>query len=76
MLTNLEIAHALQHLRPGAQWNIRGEEIEWLDKVQTQPTNREIAAACRSCNPEKESFRLLTSEQKISYLAKRLGLED
>jgi uncharacterized small protein (DUF1192 family) len=37
-------ANALQSLRPGAEWVLRGDELEWLDQNQTQPTNAEIAA--------------------------------
>jgi hypothetical protein len=35
---------ALQSLRPGAQWVLRGDDLEWPDQNQTQPTNAEIAA--------------------------------
>jgi hypothetical protein len=35
---------AIQSLRPNAQWVIRGDELEWLDTNQTQPTEAEIAA--------------------------------
>lgn len=35
---------ALLSLRPGAQWVLRGDEIEWLDEVQTRPADAEIAA--------------------------------
>lgn len=35
---------ALLSLRPGAQWVLRGDEIEWLDEAQTRPTDAEIAA--------------------------------
>jgi len=35
---------ALQSLRPGAEWVLRGDELEWLDANQTQPTDAEIAA--------------------------------
>lgn len=35
---------ALLSLRPGAQWVLRGDELEWLDTEQTQPTDAEIAA--------------------------------
>ena len=35
---------ALQALTPAAQWVLRGDELEWLDEVQTQPTDSEIAA--------------------------------
>ena len=34
--------NALQSLRPGAQWVLRGDDLEWLDTAQTQPTETEI----------------------------------
>lgn len=38
----IDKAIALQSLRKGAEWVIRGDKLEWLDKVQTQPTEEEI----------------------------------
>jgi hypothetical protein len=35
---------ALESLRPGAAWVVRGDEVEWLDTEQTEPTEAEIAA--------------------------------
>ena len=40
----MNIADALLSLRPGAEWVVRGTEIEWLDSKQTQPTDAEIQA--------------------------------
>lgn len=43
----ISISQALFSLRPGAEWVLRGNEyagLEWLDKVQTQPTEAEINA--------------------------------
>ncbi len=37
-------ANALTSLRPGAQWVLRGDDLEWLDTEQTQPTEAEINA--------------------------------
>ena len=37
-------ADALVSLRPNAQWAMRGDELEWLDTEQTQPTDAEIDA--------------------------------
>lgn len=40
-----DIPAALQTLRPGAQWVLRGDEysgLEWLDQAQTCPTEAEI----------------------------------
>ena len=36
--------HALVSLRPGAQWVLRGDDLEWMDTEQTQPTDAEIDA--------------------------------
>lgn len=40
----MDKAQALQSLRPGAQWVLRGDELEWLDQEQTAPTAEEIDA--------------------------------
>jgi len=35
---------ALHSLTPNAEWVLRGEELEWLDSSQTEPTAAAIAA--------------------------------
>jgi len=35
---------ALQSLTPAAQWVLRGDELEWLDTEQTEPTAAALAA--------------------------------
>tara|TARA_B110000977_G_scaffold201483_1_gene296308 strand:+ start:2269 stop:2571 length:303 start_codon:yes stop_codon:yes gene_type:complete len=40
----MKIIDAIQSLRPSAQWVLRGDDLEWLDAVQTQPTEAEITA--------------------------------
>ena len=35
---------AIASLRPGAEWVLRGDDLEWLDQTQTEPTEAEIAA--------------------------------
>ena len=41
MITKIEALHSL---RPDAKWNLRGDELEWLDTNQTKPTDAEINA--------------------------------
>ena len=41
MITTID---ALQSLRPSAEWVLRGDELEWHDIVQTEPTQAEIDA--------------------------------
>lgn len=43
----MNIANAIQSLRPSAQWVLRGDSydgLEWLDTTQTQPTEAEVLA--------------------------------
>ena len=37
-------ANALSSLRPGTEWVLRGDDLEWLDQNQTQPSDAEITA--------------------------------
>ena len=36
--------NALLSLRPNAEWTLRGDDLEWLDQNQTEPTAAEIDA--------------------------------
>jgi SepF-like predicted cell division protein (DUF552 family) len=40
----ITISNALHSLRPNAKFAVRGDEIEWLDTEQTQPSKSEIDA--------------------------------
>lgn len=55
-------ANALTSLRPGAQWVLRGDDLEWLDTEQTQPTEAEITA---------EIARLQAAHEANEYQRKR-----
>ena len=55
-------ADALQSLRPGAQWVLRGDDLEWMDTEQTQPTEAEITA---------EVARLQAEHERTEYQRKR-----
>ena len=35
-------AHAVAALKPGAEWTMRGDELEWLDDKITKPTDAQI----------------------------------
>jgi len=35
---------AILSLRPGAEWVLRGDVLEWMDSNQTEPTEAEIQA--------------------------------
>jgi len=55
-------AKALQALRPKAQWVLHGDELEWLDTEQSEPTEAEITAKIAELEAA-EPMRLLRSER-------------
>ena len=48
-------ATAIQSLTPNAEWVLRGDELEWLDTEQTQPTDSEIQAEVTRLQAEYDS---------------------
>ena len=55
-------ATALQSLAPGAEWVLRGDELEWLSTDIPQPTDAEI---------EAEVARLIAEQPKKEVRAHR-----
>jgi len=47
--------NAIWSLRPNAEWVLRGDELEWLDTEQTQPTQAEIQAEITRLQAEYDS---------------------
>ena len=48
-------ADALQSLKPNAEWVLRGDELEWHDLVQTEPTQSEIDAELAKLQAEYDA---------------------
>ena len=68
-----KIPSALQELKPGATWNLRGEEysgLEWLDSSQTKPTETEINSKISELD-NAEPMKLLRQERD-----RRIALTD
>ena len=62
-----DITTALQALKPGAEWVIRGEDysgLEWLDSKQTQPTETEVNSKISELD-NAEAMRLLRVERDL-----------
>ena len=51
----MDKVQALHSLRPNAEWVLRGDELEWLDTEQTQPTEAEIQAEITRLQAEYDS---------------------
>ena len=66
-----DIAAALQALKPGAEWVLRGSEfsgLEWLDKKQTAPTEAQVTAQIKTMD-DAEAARLLRVERDAKLAA-------
>ena len=59
----IDTTTALHSLCPDAQWILRGNELEWLDQNQAQPTEEQIAA---------EIIRLQEEYDAKEYARKRV----
>ena len=60
-----DIPSALQALKPGAQWTLRGDEysgLEWLDSKQTKPTETEVNSKIAELD-SAEAMKLLREER-------------
>jgi hypothetical protein len=61
-------AQAIASLREGAEWVLRGDNLEWLDQTQTQPTETEIAAEVARLTA-LEPARIATKNRRNAYIA-------
>ena len=59
---------AILSLRPGAEWVLRGDDLEWLDTNQTQPTEAEITAEVARLTA-LEPARIATENRRSAYIA-------
>ena len=60
-------ANALHSLRPGSEWVLRGDDLEWLDTNQTQPTEAEITAEVARLTA-LEPARIATENRRSAYI--------
>jgi hypothetical protein len=59
--------NALHSLRPGSEWVLRGDDLEWLDTNQTQPTEAEITAEVARLTA-LEPARIATENRRSAYI--------
>jgi hypothetical protein len=62
MYRQYSTSDALISLRPGAEWVLRGDDLEWLDSVQTEPSQAEINAEVLAL-ADAEPMRALREER-------------
>lgn len=75
------VADGINIARPGAEWSLQGNTLNWLDTTQTKPTLAEIQAGVQTCQAtlaarltQKQQARLdvrnsaLTQAQRLQAL--------
>ena len=68
-----EIVKAIQFIRPDAEFSLSGEQLTWLDKKQTQPTDAEIESGFIAYQTALKSEAKTKADAKAALL-NRLGI--
>jgi hypothetical protein len=71
----IRLIDVLQFIRPGAEFYISGDELTWVDEVQTQPTAAEIKAGWIACEAAQQAEADAKAAQKAALL-ERLGISE
>jgi len=65
---------AIQHIRPNAEFILRGDELTWIDETQTQPTEEEIEAGWVAYQAAQIAEAEAKAEAKAAAQAKLAAL--
>jgi len=70
--------NAIQFIRPSAEFALRGDFLEWLDKNQIEPTEEEIETGWVAYQAKIESDKAEAQAKRTAALAKleALGLDE
>jgi hypothetical protein len=66
---------AIQFIRPDAQFVLVGDEVNWLDENQTEPTKSEIDAGLKAYEAA-EKAKLNAKNAAKSALFEKLGISE
>ena len=67
---------ALRSLCPGAEWVLRGDDLEWLDQEQTAPTQAELDAEVARLTAEQPWKALRAKRNELLAETDYLALAD
>lgn len=70
-----ELWNVLMFIRPNAEFVLRGNELEWLDKNQTEPTQTEIDAGWIAYQNAQAAKTEAKAQAKAALLA-QLGITE
>ena len=73
-----EKVKAINFIRPGAEFILRGDDLDWLDNEQTKPTDNEIQAGWVAYQAKIERDKTEAEAKRAAVLAKleALGLDE
>ncbi len=68
---------AIKYIRPNAEFTLKGDELIWMDQIQTEPTNTEIEKGLKDYLAKMESDKLAAIAKKEAAALKlaALGLD-
>ena len=76
MRTTITKADAIMSLCPGAEWVIRGEVLEWIDSIQTEPTADAVTAEIKRLKGLVPWNELRTERNRLIAETDYLALSD
>jgi hypothetical protein len=74
-MNHIDKINAILFIKPNAKFALRGDDLEWFDQKQTQPTNEEIEAGFIAYKEAQKIEAKATAEAK-SALLERLGITE
>lgn len=74
-MEHLDKVKTISFLRPNAKFTLRGDELEWLDETQTEPTKKEIESGWLAYQAAEIAEAEAKAAAKASLLEK-LGISE
>ena len=73
-MNHLDKVKAIDFIRPNAEFVIIGDDIQWKDKTQTEPTEVEIGQAWIAYQAKVEADKVEAATKKAAAEAKLVAL--
>jgi hypothetical protein len=74
-MKHIDKVKAIQSIRPNAEFVLNDDELNWLDKNQSKPTNAEIEAGWVAYQAAQEAEAEAQAQAKAALL-ERLGITE
>ena len=73
-MNHIEKINAILFIKPNAKFALRGDDLEWFDKKQIEPTDEEIEAGLIAYNAAQKAEAEAKATAKASAQAKLAAL--